>query len=150
MLDLQQALQKVGHENAHNSCWLQIESMKSACVNYLLELDLSPQQLGYQSVQYSCWLQVESVEAACVDYLLELNLSPQQLGQLVVLFGTLSLTDAVKKLLRLHANQTWTNSVMDTLAVLFQQLVFDANNWSICTEVLRSPSCGAVCELQVA
>ena len=90
------------------------------------------------------------MEDACVEYLLQLTLPAQQLGQLMLLWDKLMLSDARKHVLQRYAHVAWTTEIMSILPVLFEPLLHgDTQDLQLCKEVLFSPDCGAVCELQV-
>ena len=95
--------------------------------------------------------QVKLIEEACTDYLLELSLPLNKLVQLLVLLDRLMLMDARRRLLKKYAHQTWTPEIMEILPPLFKQLLRGGfQEHTLCSEVLFSSQCGALCEVQAS
>ena len=90
------------------------------------------------------------VEDACIGYLQQLKLPAEQLSHMMQLWDKLMLYEARKETLQLHAHRVWTGNVLETLPVLFEELVHAGpQEVELCKEVLFSSECGALCELQV-
>lgn len=66
------------------------------------------------------------------------------------LWDRLMLYEARKRMLQMYAHVPWAGDIPEILAVLFETLVEGGRQEiELCKEVLFSPDCGALCELQV-
>lgn len=96
-------------------------------------------------------LQVKLVEDACVRYLLQLQLPAQHLSQMMQLWDRLMLFEARKQMLQKYAHVPWAGNVLEVLPTLFGELLDGGpHEIALCKEVLFSPDCGALCELQAS
>ena len=94
-------------------------------------------------------LQIKIVEDACIGYLQQLNLPAEQLMYMMRLWDKLMLYEARRQTLQLHAHKAWIGNNLQTLPVLFEELVHaGSQEIDLCKEVLFSSECGALCKLQ--
>lgn len=122
-----------------------VRRMVEALYSGFVELQEDTEQL---LILANC-MQVKLIEEACTDYLLELSLPVNKLVQLLVLLDRLVLMDARKRLLKKYAHQTWTPEIMEILPPFFKQLLQGSfQEHTLCSEVLFSSQCGALCEVQ--
>ena len=91
------------------------------------------------------------VENACIRYLLQLQLLAQQLSQMMQLWDRLMLYETRKQMLQKYAHVPWAGDNLEALPTLFGELLDGGpQEIALCKEVLFSPDCGALCELQAS